>query len=249
MKWSPETYARFRGFRLRPALDLLAQVGEIPNGDVIDLGCGNGAVAEALSVLGRPLIGVDMSAEMLAKAQGYTRLVQADIAAWVPDSPPALIFSNAALQWLGGHEALMPHLASQPTSGGVLAVQMPGQDDAPSHRLIFDTADVLWPGRFNAPPVKVQTAEWYADLLQPLGSVTAWETRYVQHLAPVAAGHPVRHFTEGAAMGPYLNMLMPDEQARLIDAYDAALADPYPLRPDGSVFFSFRRVFFVLRRD
>ena len=36
--WNPEAYARFRGLRLRPALDLLAQVGDLPLGDVVDLG-------------------------------------------------------------------------------------------------------------------------------------------------------------------------------------------------------------------
>ena len=47
--WNPETYARFRGLRLRPALDLLAQVGELPAGDIADLGCGAGAVGPALA--------------------------------------------------------------------------------------------------------------------------------------------------------------------------------------------------------
>ena len=47
--WNPETYARFRGLRLRPALDLLAQVRDLPEGPVIDLGCGNGAVGPALA--------------------------------------------------------------------------------------------------------------------------------------------------------------------------------------------------------
>ncbi|MCJ8138663.1 methyltransferase domain-containing protein [Falsirhodobacter halotolerans] len=249
MTWSPETYARFRGFRLRPALDLLAQVGEVPEGDVIDLGCGSGAVAGALATLARPLIGVDMSAEMLAQAPGYDRLVQADIASWQPETPPALIFSNAALHWLGDHATLMPRLAAMLPRTGVLAVQMPGQDAAPSHRLIADTAQALWPNRFPPPPIKVQPAEWYADLLMPFGSVTAWETRYVQHLEPVASGHPVRHFTEGAAMVPWLAVLTTDERGQLIAAYDTALATPYSLRPDGSVLFPFRRVFFVLRRD
>ncbi len=46
--WDPGSYARFRGLRLRPALDLLMQVGAAPAGDVIDLGCGDGAVAPAL---------------------------------------------------------------------------------------------------------------------------------------------------------------------------------------------------------
>ena len=35
--WSPETYARFHDLRLRPALDLLAQVGALPAGDAVDL--------------------------------------------------------------------------------------------------------------------------------------------------------------------------------------------------------------------
>jgi trans-aconitate methyltransferase len=43
--WNPGAYDAFRDFRLRPALDLLARVpGSLPNGDVIDLGCGSGAV-------------------------------------------------------------------------------------------------------------------------------------------------------------------------------------------------------------
>jgi len=47
--WNPTAYAAFRGLRLRPALDLLAQVPDLPPGDVVDLGCGNGAAAPALA--------------------------------------------------------------------------------------------------------------------------------------------------------------------------------------------------------
>ncbi len=38
--WNPGAYAKFRGLRLRPALDLLAQIDEVPAGDIIDLGSG-----------------------------------------------------------------------------------------------------------------------------------------------------------------------------------------------------------------
>ncbi len=68
--WNPGTYARFRGFRLRPALDLLAQVGDIPEGPVIDLGCGNGAVCAVLAArFGPRILGVDSSPAMLAEAK------------------------------------------------------------------------------------------------------------------------------------------------------------------------------------
>ena len=124
--WNPGAYARFRGLRLRPALDLLAQVSDLPPGDVIDLGCGDGAAAGALTArfADRWIVGVDNSPAMLDKATGYAATQQADIAAWLPDTPPALIFSNAVLHWLPDHEGLMPRLARLLAPGGVLAVQI-----------------------------------------------------------------------------------------------------------------------------
>ncbi|MBI1219044.1 MAG: methyltransferase domain-containing protein [Rhodobacteraceae bacterium] len=252
--WSPERYARFADLRLRPARDLVAQVRGLPDGDVIDLGCGNGPVAETLAeaFAGRRLIGVDASPAMLAKAREtgrYTALIEADIAGWSPDRPPALIFSNAALHWLGDHADLLPRLAGLLAPGGTLAVQMPRQTAAPSHRFLRDIAAALHPDRFDfshwMPPV--QPAEGYWRMLAPLGEVTAWETEYVQRLDPSPDGHPVRRFTESTAMRPFLDKLTPDEAEAFTAAYEEALGVAYPLMPDGAALFPFRRCFFTLR--
>jgi trans-aconitate 2-methyltransferase len=64
---------------------------------------------------------------------------QADIARWQPFAPFDLIFSNAALHWLPDHERLLPALAGCLAPGGVLAVQMPRNFDAPSHTAIAET--------------------------------------------------------------------------------------------------------------
>lgn len=251
--WSPETYGRFRGLRLRPALDLLAQVPDLPKGAVADLGCGAGAVGPALAArfAGREIIGVDLSPAMLAEARGlgcYARLDETDLADWMPDAPPALIFSNAALHWLADHDRLFPRLAGMLAPGGVLAVQMQGQFIAPSHRLLRDLAAEMFPGRFDLadslPPVA--PARVYLQMLSRFGSVEAWEREYVQTLAPVSMGHPVRHFTESTAMRPFLAKMTAAEAADYMQAYDAALAAAYPLQPDVSVLFPFRRVFMVL---
>lgn len=250
--WDPSRYAAFRGLRLRPALDLLAQVPDLPPGGVVDLGCGDGAVAGPLRLRfpGRHLTGLDGSAGMLARAAGYDAKVQADIALWRPEAPPALIFSNAALQWLPDHAGLMPHLAGLLAPGGVLAVQMPRNHLAPSHALLRDTAAQLFPDRFRTagyvPPVG--DPGFYRALLAPSGRVTLWETEYLQELAPAAAGHPVRAFTESTAMLPFLDRLSPAEGAALTAAYDAALATAYPLLPDGGALFPFRRLFFICQR-
>ncbi len=249
--WNPGAYARFRGLRLRPALDLLAQVGDLPPGGVVDLGCGDGAVGPALRQVypDRVLTGVDVSPAMLDQARGYDRKVLADIADWAPDAPPALIFSNAALHWLPDHATLMARLAGFLAPGGVLAVQMPRQFLAPSHRFLRDIAASLFPDRFDfaqyEPPVKPALGYW--QMLAPLGQVQAWETDYVQRLDPAPEGHPVRRFTESTAMRPFLEKLTAEEAMAFTAAYDTALGAAYPLLPDGAGLMMFHRVFFTLK--
>ena len=250
--WNPERYARFRGLRLRPALDLLAQISALTEGPVIDLCCGNGAVAGALAeqFKGRALIGVDSSPAMLAEAEktgAYAQLIEADVTAWQPEARPALIFSNAALHWVEGHEVLMPRLAAMLDPGGVLAVQMPRQWGAPSHRFIRDIAASLFSDRFaDMPEAPVHSAVRYWELLSPLGSVMAWETEYVQRLDPQTEGHPVRAFTQSTALRPIFAKLNAKEQKAFLKAYDAALGAAYPLLADGAALMPFRRVFFTL---
>ncbi len=252
--WNPGAYARFRGLRLRPALDLIHAIDVIPPGPVVDLGCGAGAVGPVLAERFRShrLIGVDASPTMLAKAGTtgiYAWLSQADIADWAPGKDrPALIFSNAVLHWLAGHEELMPRLAGLLAPRGVLAVQMPGQFDAPSHRLLRDLAAELFPDRFDLatfqPPVA--DPEDYARLLAPLGRVSAWESTYIHKLEPVAGAHPVRRFTEATAMRPFEAQLSEAEAAQFVAAYEAELDLAYPPEEDGTILFAFRRVFFTL---
>ncbi len=250
--WNPTAYAAFRGLRLRPALDLLAQVPELPPGDVVDLGCGDGAAAGALAARfpGRRLVGVDASPAMLEKAAGYAAKVQADIAGWRHDSPPALIFSNAALHWLADHDALLTRLAASLAPGGTLAVQMPVNHMAPSHRFLRDIAQAMFPDRFDftgyRPPVAAPAEYW--ALLAPLGALTVWETEYLQPLGPEAEGHPVRAFTASTAMRPFLDRLAAEEAARFTARYDEALDSAYPRLEDGGALFPFRRLFLILTR-
>lgn len=249
--WDAGGYARFHDLRLRPALDLIARVPDLTAGDIVDLGCGAGAVAAALAARwpGRAITGVDTSDAMLAGAAAtgaYARLVRADIAVWRPDAAAALIFSNAALNWLPDHAGLMPRLAAMLPPGGVLAVQMPRQGAAPSHALLADTARAM--GLPVPPDWPVAEPADYARWLSPFGTVDVWETVYVQRLPAADDAHPVRRFTETTAMRPYVQGLDDATRAGFVAAYDAALAAAYPPEPDGSVLMPFRRVFAVLMR-
>lgn len=250
--WNPGAYARFHDLRLRPGLDLLNAVGQMGTGDIYDLGCGNGALGKALKARAgsREVIGVDASPAMLEKAraaQGYTGVQQADFREWHPRRAPGLIFSNAALHWTGGHEQLMPRLARMLAKGGTLAVQMPHQNKAPSHRVWLSLVEELFPGRvekMGTPGVMAPVK--YEELLSPMGQFRLWETEYYQRLVAEAGSHPVRRFTESTYARPVLQALEADEKSELIARYEEAMNAAYPVRKDGSVLFPFRRLFFTL---
>ena len=253
--WNVAEYEAFSDLRLRPALDLLARVFSIPDGPIIDLGCGAGAAAPALQnrFPGRALIGVDSSPQMLEKAGAsgaYGATVKANISNWSPDEPPALIFSNAALHWLPGHAALIPRLFRSLAPGGALAVQMPGQLDRPSHQFMIGAAGRIRADLFAnwSPFPGPQPLSDYADML-PGAGLDLWESEYFQYLPPSADGaHPVRTFVSSTGARPILSSLNAEETAEFVADWEDGLHHNYPLAADGGCWFPFRRLFFVATR-
>ena len=146
MSWNPTQYLAFADHRLRPVVDLLNRVPTQDVELVVDLGCGAGNATKFLRAAWpkAEIIGVDSSPEMLQRARDEdpgVDWVEADIATWQPPRPVSVLFSNAALHWLDGHEALIPKLAGHVEPGGCLALQMPANFRAPSHTTIEDIAD------------------------------------------------------------------------------------------------------------
>src|SRR5207302_3625332 len=118
MAWDPAQYLTFAGPRLRPALDLLQRIDLAAPASVYDLGAGAGNVTRLIAARWpeAQIVGVDGSAEMLAKAAAENPGIewqQADLATWRPQPPADLIYSNAALHWLDGHERLLPRLLAR----------------------------------------------------------------------------------------------------------------------------------------
>src|ERR1700693_6355621 len=152
--WDADQYAKFAAERERPFADLLAQVerGQDKTRLIIDLGCGPGRLTRQLAERwpAARVVGVDNWAEMPAKAElfaipGRVQFVRADLADWSPDQPVDLILSNAALHWIGDHEALLRRLAGYLAQGGTLAVQMPNRFEGPVQAAIDKTAaDPRW---------------------------------------------------------------------------------------------------------
>lgn len=252
--WDPEQYLRFADERLRPALDLLARVDLSAPAHVVDLGCGAGNVTALLArrFPKARITGVDASDSMLAKARLAApgcRFVAADIAAWTPEAPPDLIYSNAALHWLGGHEAVFPRLLSLLAPGGALAAQMPAMHDAPLRRLQPEVAaSGPWAEHLRGvgSAGDILAPERYWDVLRPHATaLDIWQTIYMHALHGEDA---VGEWAAGSSLRPFLDKLPDDLRPAFRAAYAAALRPHYPRRPDGTTLLPFRRLFIVARR-
>ncbi len=253
-RWNPATYLKFAGERLRPALDLIARIDMDAPGRIFDLGCGAGNVTRLLAERwpGSVVTGVDSSAEMLEEArarQPNLGWVEADLAAWTPEQPVDVLFSNAALHWLDDHRVLFPRLVQGLGAGGIMAVQMPRNHDQPSHQAMVAAAEAgSWYDRLR-PHLRtrpVAPPDVYADILSPVtSSLDIWETVYWHILE---GDNPVVEWTKGTALRPLLGALDGEERKAFLGDYAARVGRAYPRRNDGTTLFPFRRLFIVARR-
>jgi trans-aconitate 2-methyltransferase len=252
MGWDNRQYLKFADERTRAAFELLARVPLAGAEHVVDLGCGPGNSTALLRdrFPNAELVGVDSSADMLARARrDYPGLtwVQADAAGFAPARPVDLLYANALLQWLPDHAALVPSLFARLAPGGVLALQMPRNFAEPSHRLMRSTpgpwAERLTGVRALTP---VSSPAFYYDLLAPLArSVDIWQTTY-EHVMPSAEA--IVEWVKGTGLRPYLDALPDSERAAFLAAYTRGIDAAYPARADGKRLFSVPRLFIVAVR-
>jgi trans-aconitate 2-methyltransferase len=261
--WDPQQYAKFSDHRSRPFGDLMARVGAVDPAVVVDLGCGNGPLT--LSLADRwpaaRVVGVDHSPEMLSAARKMdvdqrVEWVESDVAQWDPATlgvQPDVIVTNATLQWVPGHAELLTRWAAALAPDGWLAMQVPGNLDAPSHALMREVArdhpdaDLLRPALDR---LQVDQPAAYVGLLGSVGlEVDGWETTYQHVLDPEGRqSNPVLEWVRGTGLRPVLEALT-DQTRRdaFLAEYDARLRAAYPRTPIG-VIFPFRRIFLVAHR-
>ncbi|MDP6606787.1 MAG: methyltransferase domain-containing protein [Dehalococcoidia bacterium] len=270
--WDPDQYQRFQRERSQPFYDLAALVEREPGMRVVDLGCGTGTLTNWLhEELGaRETVGVDASPSMLDQAmplasqsapdrasaegasadgRGTLRFERGDIAQFEPDEPFDLVFSNAALQWVEGHEPLLARLARAVAPGGQLAVQVPANDDHVSHRSARALAAgpayrELLGGYERVFPVL--TPVRYAELLHELGFARQQVRMQVYaHVLPETRA--VIEWVKGSLLTPFRERLPAAAYERFLAEYErellAAEGDRAPY------LYAFKRILLWARRE
>jgi trans-aconitate 2-methyltransferase len=247
--WSDSQYLLFADERTRAAAELLARVPVEAPDLVIDLGCGPGNSTRLLMRRwpGARVVGVDSAPRMLTRARADlpgARFVEADVADYRPDRPPSVVFANAVMQWVPGHEAVLLRMLGALAGGGALAVQAPRNFEEPSHRLMRELPGP-WAGALAAVPPRpaVHPPQRYYDLLAGAGAaVDIWQTTY-EHVMPDPAA--IVEWVKGTGLQPYLDAVPEAMRPDYLAAYTEAIGRAYPPRADGARLFSFPRLFFV----
>ncbi|HET7691275.1 MAG TPA: methyltransferase domain-containing protein [Nocardioidaceae bacterium] len=247
MQWDPAQYLAFGDERARPFVELVRRIPADSPRSVVDLGCGPGTLTALLKQRwpAADVVGVDASPEMVAAADESTgvRFELGDIRSWQGESD--VVVSNAALQWVPGHLALLPALAARARQW--FAFQVPGNFEAPTHTIRRELAeDARYePYLYDVDRPAAHDPEVYLDVLQRQGwTVDAWETTYLHVLHGEDAV-----FTWVSATGarPTMQALPDALRAEFVTEFKARLDEAYPPGPLG-VVMPFRRVFVVAGR-
>ena len=251
--WDAHQYLKFEDERTRAARDLLAQIPVQDARQVVDIGCGPGNSTELLAKRWplAKITGIDTSADMLRQARErlpQLTFVEANISHWSPPAGTEVVFANAIFQWVPDHLKQLKRLTSALPNGGVLAVQMPDNQDEPSHVMMREVA--------RLPQFRDQLAHateardnlpkpgGYYDALKPLCQrIDIWHTVYNHVLDDAAA---IVEWVKGTGLRPFLDPLESPQRKEFLEAYKARIAASYLPQADGKVLLRFPRLFIVV---
>lgn len=250
--WNSDEYLLFKEERTMPAKDLADKILKHDPENILDLGCGPGNSTNVIFYRfpGAKILGLDKSANMIEAAENtYPNLnfKQFDLNKDLSflNGSMDILFSNAALQWLPDHRALIPRLLDLLKEDGVLAVQVPNNFDEPIHKLIRKVISTeKWNKLINETrPLNVLPAEKYYEILcENCTKVDMWETNYYHVLN---SPEDILSWYRSTGLKPYLDVLDDEAKKDFEEDILKEIKENYPLQKDGKVIFKFPRLFFI----
>lgn len=149
--WNTEAYAEHGRFVATLATGVLSLLAPKPGEQILDVGCGDGALTEQIAATDAVVTGVDASAAMIAAARKRGLNVAHCRADELPYSEEFdAVFSNAALHWISAaHQpASLARIHRALRAGGRFVAEMGGQGNIAAIRVALQS--VLDPFHIDA---------------------------------------------------------------------------------------------------
>ncbi len=138
--WNADDYAKHSSAQLDWARELIKKLSLNGNESVLDIGCGDGKItAELAKMLPQGFVqGIDNSTGMIQLAkksfpsQNYPNLnfINMDARDIQYTNQFDIVFSNAALHWIQGHQSVLSGISNALKTGGRYLLQMGGYGNA-----------------------------------------------------------------------------------------------------------------------
>ncbi len=137
--WDAKDYGKNAAFVHGLASGVLEWLDAKAAEDILDLGSGDGQLTQRIAATGARVVGVDISPEMVAAARTRgidARESSAEQLTFADQSFDA-VFSNAALHWVRGQDAMMAEVRRVLRTGGRFVAEMGGHGNVAAIRVGF----------------------------------------------------------------------------------------------------------------
>jgi trans-aconitate 2-methyltransferase len=261
--WDPELYNRFSEYRAEPVAMMLARLELGPHERIVDWGCGTGEHTAELARRSAEgfVAGIDSSPAMIERAlqlhgqldlglRQRLRFKLADFRDFMADREYTVIFSNAALQWVGDHRSILAVAYRALCQNGRLAVQIPANENEAAQATMRQmAAEPPW----NATLSEVRTpsdenvlpAADYRRLLAEIGFAEV-DCFYHTFHHPMRNASEVVEFCRSTSLRRFLDPLPSAQHSEFVAELTQRLEAAYGTR--GQLTFNFRRLFLFGRR-
>jgi len=256
LKWNAELYQHSSALQFRLGLMTIERLGPRDGERILDVGCGNGRVTIELAkrIPGGRVTGVEVSAEMAAKAReniassGITNAEIVNINALDInfDSEFDTVFSNSAIHWIPDLKTMyrLIHRALRP--GGRIMIQT-GLREKNSLSMTVLSLLVMAPyvSRFSdlKLPWRFLTEEENRELLERTG-FSEIDLESFTHSFEFESIEELAGYLESAPMVPFLPLLPEGERERFKEEFVRTYLD----KNSGRMEVSSRRVLLSARK-
>jgi trans-aconitate methyltransferase len=131
MNWNTELYNNQHAFVYQYGEAVIDLLDPRSFENILDLGCGTGELTQKIKEKGCLVLGIDSSAEMIAKAKAAYPLIPfevADATAMEYDNEFDAVFSNAVLHWINDQEKAAENIYKALRTNGRLVAEFGGQN-------------------------------------------------------------------------------------------------------------------------
>jgi trans-aconitate methyltransferase len=245
--WDATTYDAAHAYVFTLAADLVDVLAPAPGERILDVGCGTGHLTARIANAGATLIGIDSSADMVARAKANYPTLDfrlADVTALEVDAPFDAVFSNATLHWVPRADAAAQGIFRALRPGGRFVAEFGGAGNvaAVSRAIAAALTAVAAPSFESLDPWYFPTIGQYAAVLERAGFEVTF-ARLFDRPTPVDGG--LRSWIEmfGSA---FLTAVPADRREAFFAAAESA-ASPSLFR-DGQCHADYRRLRINARR-